>query len=57
MDEEVCKEAGALHSEIPKSKLDCRLADAYVLAVARRMRSGILIGNVHLKGIKGAILI
>jgi len=57
VDEEVSKEAGVLHSEMRKIKHDFGLADAYVLAVARRMKSKVLTGDVHFKGVKEAILI
>ncbi len=57
VDEEVSKEAGVLHSEMRKTRRDFGLADAYVLAVARRMRSKVLTGDVHFKGIKETILI
>jgi predicted nucleic acid-binding protein len=57
VDEEISKEAGVLHSEMRKTKRDFGLADAYVLAVARRMKSKVLTGDVHFKGVKEAILI
>ncbi|KPV64603.1 MAG: tRNA(fMet)-specific endonuclease VapC [Candidatus Bathyarchaeota archaeon BA2] len=57
VDEEVSKEAGVLHSETRKTKHDFGLADAYVLAVARRMKSKVLTSDVHFKGVKEAILI
>lgn len=57
VDEEVSKEAGLLHSEMRKTRRDFGLADAYVLAVARRLKSRILTGDVHFKGLKGAVLI
>jgi len=57
MDEEVSKEAGVLHSKMRKTQPDFGLADAYVLAVARRTKSRILTGDVHFKGVKEAILI
>jgi len=57
VDEEVSKEAGLLHSEMRKTKGDFGLADAYVLAVARRIKSKVLTGDLHFKGVKEAILI
>jgi len=56
-DEEVSKEAGVLHSEMRKTKKDFGLADAYVLAIARRINSKVLTGDFHFKGVKEAILI
>jgi len=57
VDEEVSKEAGVLHSEMRKTKKDFGLADAYVLAIARRINSKVLTGDFHFKGVKEAILI
>jgi len=57
VDEEVSREAGVLHSEMRKTRRDFGLADAYVLAVARRTNSRILTGDAHFKGVKEAILI
>jgi len=56
-DETVSKDAGLLHSEMRKTQKDFGLADAFVLAVARRTKSKILTGDVHFKGVKGAVLI
>jgi len=57
IDEEVSKEAGVLHSEMRKTRRDFGLADAYVLVVARRIRSKVLTGDLHFKGVKEAVLI
>jgi len=57
VDEGVSKEAGVLHSEMRKTKGDFGLADAYVLAVARRIKSKVLTGDLHFKGVKEATLI
>jgi len=57
IDEEISKEAGILHSEMRKTKKDFGLADAYVLALARKINSKILTGDLHFKGVKEAILI
>jgi len=56
-DETVSKDAGVLHSEMRKTQKDFGLADAFVLAVARRTKSKILTGDVHFKGVKGAVMI
>lgn len=55
--EEISKDAGVLHSEMRKSKGDFGFADAYVLAVARRINSKILTGDFHFKGLKEVIFI
>jgi len=57
VDEEISKEAGMLHSEMRKTKRDFGLADAYVLAVAKRIKAKVLTGDLHFKGVKEAILI
>jgi predicted nucleic acid-binding protein len=57
IDEEVSREAGVLHSEMRRTKKDFGLADAYVLAIARRIKSKVLTGGLHFDGVKEAILI
>jgi len=57
IDEELSKEAGIIHAEIRKTNRDFGLADAYVLATARRTESRVLTGDPHFKGMKEAILI
>lgn len=57
VDEEISKEAGVLHSEIRRTRKDFGLADAYVLAIARRSRLKIMTGDLHFKGVKEAVLI
>jgi len=57
VDEELSKETGLLHAEMRKTGKDFGLADAYVLAVARRNNTKILTADMHFKDIKEAILI
>jgi len=57
VDEVVSKEAGLLHAEMRKTKKDFGLADAFVLAIARRLKSKVLTGDPHFEGVKEAILI
>lgn len=57
INEELSLEAGLLHCEMRKSQKDFGLADAYVLATARRLNSKILTGNTHFKSVKDAVLI
>ena len=57
VDEEISKDAGMLHAEMRKTKRDFGLADAYVLAAARKINSKVLTGDIHFKGVKEAILI
>jgi predicted nucleic acid-binding protein len=40
-----------------RTKKDLDLADAYVLAIARRIKSKVLTGDLHFNGVKEAILI
>ena len=56
-DEELSKETGLLHAEMRKTKKDFGLADAYVLATARMLRSRILTGDPHFEDVEEAILI
>jgi predicted nucleic acid-binding protein len=57
VDEELSLEAGLLHFEMRKTLKDFGLADAYVLATARKLKAKILTGDMHFKGVKEAILI
>ena len=56
-DEELSLQAGLLHCEMRKSLKDFGLADAYVLATARKLKAKVLTGDVHFKGVKEAVLI
>jgi predicted nucleic acid-binding protein len=53
-DEESSKETGLLHAEMRKTKKDFGLADAYVLAAARKLRSKILTGDPHFEDVEEA---
>jgi len=57
VDEDLSKEAGMLHMEMRKSVKYFSLADAYVLASARRMGSRVLIGDPHFVGFNEPVLI
>jgi predicted nucleic acid-binding protein len=57
VDEELSQQAGLLHSEMRKTSKDFGLADAYVLATARRLKAKILTGDAHFKSLKEAIMI
>jgi predicted nucleic acid-binding protein len=57
VDDELSKVTGLLHAEMRKTKKDFGLADAYVLATARRLGSRILTGDPHFEDVEEAILI
>jgi predicted nucleic acid-binding protein len=57
LDEELSLEAGLLHFEVRKTVKDFGIADAYVLATARKLKAKILTGDPHFKNMKEAILI
>jgi len=57
VDEELSKETGILHAGMRKTRRDFGLADAYLLAVARRSKSEILTGDVHFRDIKESVLV
>lgn len=57
VDEELSKDAATLHAEMRKTIKDFGLADAYVLASARKIESKILTGDYHFKDVKEAILV
>ena len=57
VDEELSKSTGLLHAGMRRTEKDFGLADAYVLATARRLRSKVLTGDLHFKDVKEAVLI
>jgi predicted nucleic acid-binding protein len=57
VNEEISKEAGVLRAEMRKTEKDFGLADAYVLATARRLKAKVLTGDLHFKSVREAVLI
>ena len=57
VDEELSLQAGLIHCEMRKTSKDFGLADAYILATARKLKSKIVTGDPHFQGIKEAIMI
>jgi predicted nucleic acid-binding protein len=57
VDEELSKETGLLHSNMRKTEKDFGLADAYVLATARKLKSKVLTGDKHFRSVKEAFLL
>ena len=57
VDEELSKSTGLLHAEMRRTEKDFGLADAYVLATARRLKSKVLTGDLHFKHVKESVLI
>lgn len=57
VDEELSLQAGLIHCDMRKTQKDFGLADAYILATARKLKSKILTGDPHFKGVKEAIMI
>jgi predicted nucleic acid-binding protein len=57
VDEELSKQTGMIHAEMRKSRKDFGLADAFVLATARKLGARILTGDPHFQGIKEATLV
>ena len=56
-DEELSKNTGVLHAEMRQTEKDFGLADAYVLATARKLKSKVLTGDPHFKDLKEAVMI
>ena len=57
VDKELSVQAGLLHCEMRKTLKDFGLADAYVLATARRLNAKVLTGDLHFRNIKDAVMI
>ncbi len=56
-DEELSKNAGTIHAQMRIKEKDFGLADAYVLASAKKLKAKILTGDPHFKNVKEAFLI
>jgi predicted nucleic acid-binding protein len=54
---ELSLQAGLLHCDMRKALKDFGLADAYVLATARKLKAKVLTGDLHFKNVKDAVLI
>ena len=57
VDEELSLQAGLIHCEMRKTIKDFGLADTYILAAARKLKSKIVTGDPHFQGVKEAIII
>ena len=57
VDDELSLQAGLIHCEMRRTQKDFGLADAYILATARKLESKIVTGDPHFQGIKEAIMI
>ena len=56
-DEELSKSAGLVHAEMRQKEKDFGLANSYVLATARKLKTKILTGDPHFKNVTDAVLI
>jgi predicted nucleic acid-binding protein len=57
VDDELSLQAGLIHCEMRRTQKDFGVADAYLLAGARKFKSKIVTGDPHFQGIKEAIMI
>ena len=57
VNEELSKYVGLLHCEMRQSLKDFGLVDAYVLAIAGKLKAKVLTGDIHFKGVKEAVLL
>lgn len=56
-DEELSRCAGELHAEMRRKQNDFGLADSYVLATAKKLKSKILTGDAHFKNLADVVLL
>ncbi len=56
-DEELSYQAGLVHCEVRKTSKDFGLADAFILASARKLKSKVLTGDPHFETVKEAIML
>jgi predicted nucleic acid-binding protein len=57
VNDELSLQAGLLHCEMRKNAKDFGLADAYVLATARKLKAKVLTGDAHFRSLNEAIMI
>jgi predicted nucleic acid-binding protein len=56
-DEQLSYDTGMLHADVRRTISDFGLADAYVLATARRLGARVLTGDPHFKSLGDAIML
>ena len=56
-DEELSKKAGELHAQMRQTTKDFGLADAYILATAKKLKSKILTGDAHFNNLINVVLL
>lgn len=56
-DQTLSYQAGVVHCEMRRTQKDFGLADAYILATARKLKTKVLTGDQHFQEVKEAILI
>ncbi|MBI2579039.1 MAG: PIN domain-containing protein [Candidatus Aenigmarchaeota archaeon] len=57
IDKDICAESGSLHAEIKKEKKNFVLIDAFVLAIARKLKAKVVTGDPHFKNLKETVMI
>jgi predicted nucleic acid-binding protein len=57
LDEQISKQAGLFHSEMRQTSKDFGIADAFVLAAAKKVEAKIITGDPHFNGLKNVIMI
>ncbi len=57
LDEAQAYDAGLIHAEMRRKIIDFGMADAIVLACARKLNAKVITGDPHFKDVKDAVLI
>ncbi len=57
VDDELANEAGIIHADFKSRIQDFGLADAFIIATAKKLGAKIITGDPHFKHVKGAILL
>ncbi len=57
IDEQISKQAGLLHSKMRQTRKDFGIADAFILAVASKLKAKIITGDPHFNGLENVIMI
>ncbi len=57
IDEQISKQAGLLHSKMRQTRKDFGIADAFILAVASKLKAKIITGDPHFNGLENVVMI
>ena len=57
IDEQIAKQAGLVHSKMRQTRKDFGIADAFILAIANKLKAKIITGDPHFEGLENIVMI